>query len=161
MSSGVAVDPSCIESFNGLKKRDVRAVVMKINDGMTKIEVEKTMPTGSGDVGTAEAEWKECIDSLPENDCRFLLYDFLYEHQGLPKSKIVFLKWAPETAKIKSKTIYASSQEGCLNQMEGVGRQLQATDEDESARWLVRSCSDRILVICGSWSWNATDLSRV
>ena len=133
MASGVALDPLCIEKFNGLKKREWRGVVLKINDELTEIGVEKCLdpPTVTGK--TPEEDWKDAIETLPENDCRFVLYDFQYEHQGLPKSKIIFLKWAPETAKIKSKTIYASSQEGCLNQMEGVGRQLQATDEDEAS----------------------------
>jgi cofilin len=133
MSSGVSVDPQCIEMFNALKKREYRGVVLKINDAMTLIEVERTMDSADKTGKTPQEDWKEALESLPENDCRFLIYDFQYEHQGLPKSKIIFLKWAPETSKIKSKMIYASSQEGCLNQMEGVGRQLQGTDEAEVA----------------------------
>mmetsp|Transcript_17576 Transcript_17576/g.30554 ORF Transcript_17576/g.30554 Transcript_17576/m.30554 type:complete len:147 (+) Transcript_17576:335-775(+) len=131
MSSGVAVSPACVENFNKLKRREFRAVVLRINKEMTMIELEATLPREEGK--SPQDLWKAAIATLPENDCRFVLYDFEYEHQGLPKSKIVFMKWAPESAKIKSKTIYASSQEGCLNQMEGVGRQLQATDEQEAS----------------------------
>mmetsp|Transcript_4818 Transcript_4818/g.8867 ORF Transcript_4818/g.8867 Transcript_4818/m.8867 type:complete len:149 (-) Transcript_4818:192-638(-) len=133
MSSGVTVDPKCVEMFNALKRRDYRGVVLKINDTMTKIEVERTLESSEKTGKSAQDDWKAAIDSLPQNDCRFLIYDFQYEHQGLPKSKIIFMKWAPEASKIKAKMIYASSQEGCLNQMEGVGRQMQGTDEAEVA----------------------------
>mmetsp|Transcript_13610 Transcript_13610/g.29474 ORF Transcript_13610/g.29474 Transcript_13610/m.29474 type:complete len:148 (-) Transcript_13610:704-1147(-) len=131
MSSGVAVNPECIEAFNELKKREVRGIVLKINDEMTEIGVEKKL-TASSDAAKAKEMWGDAIKELPESDCRFVVYDFEYEHQGLPKSKLIFVKWAPEAAKIKAKMIYASSQEGCLTQMEGVGRQLQCTDEDEA-----------------------------
>mmetsp|Transcript_12027 Transcript_12027/g.32400 ORF Transcript_12027/g.32400 Transcript_12027/m.32400 type:complete len:149 (-) Transcript_12027:386-832(-) len=132
MSSGVAVNPECIEAFNSLKKRDCRGVILKINDGMTEIGVEKTLPATTETKKSPKEDWIAAMAELPENDCRFLIYDFEYEHQGLPKSKLIFMKWAPEASKIKSKMIYASSQEGCLTQMEGVGRQLQCTDEDEA-----------------------------
>mmetsp|Transcript_11077 Transcript_11077/g.20032 ORF Transcript_11077/g.20032 Transcript_11077/m.20032 type:complete len:146 (-) Transcript_11077:1603-2040(-) len=129
MSSGVAVAPECLEKFNDVKRRTYRGVILKINDTMTSIDVEKTLEPIEG---AASEKWAATVKELPESDCRFLIYDFEYEHQGLPKSKLIFMKWAPETAKIKAKMIYASSQEGCLNSMEGIGRQLQCTDEDEA-----------------------------
>eukprot|EP00179_Madagascaria_erythrocladioides_P027586 CAMPEP_0198352964 /NCGR_PEP_ID=MMETSP1450-20131203/109417_1 /TAXON_ID=753684 ORGANISM="Madagascaria erythrocladiodes, Strain CCMP3234" /NCGR_SAMPLE_ID=MMETSP1450 /ASSEMBLY_ACC=CAM_ASM_001115 /LENGTH=148 /DNA_ID=CAMNT_0044059055 /DNA_START=82 /DNA_END=528 /DNA_ORIENTATION=+ len=131
MASGVAVDPKCIEEFQALvRSRKYQGVVMKINDAMTSIDVERTVPVNaSGD--DAAAKWSDFAKSLPENDCRYCVYDFEYEMQGIKKNRVIFLLWSPEGSKVKSKMIYASSQEGCVNAMEGIQRQLQSCDDDE------------------------------
>lgn len=128
MASGVAVDPKCVEVFKQLKERKNRCVVFKINEGMTAIEVEKTLPLSGG---SPKDDWEEFTKALPESDCRYIAYDFAYEHQGAPKQRILFVLWSPEYAKVRPKMIYASSQEGVVNKLEGVQRQLQCTDSEE------------------------------
>uniref|UniRef100_A0A7S1XF39 ADF-H domain-containing protein n=1 Tax=Compsopogon caeruleus TaxID=31354 RepID=A0A7S1XF39_9RHOD len=129
MASGVGVDQQCIVDTQHLvKERKYRAVILKINDSMTLVEVEKTFPVAHGD---AKTHYMEVAKTLPEDDCRYLVYDFEYEMQGINKNKVVFLLWSPECSKVKSKMIYASSQEGVVNALQGISRQLQATDVDE------------------------------
>uniref|UniRef100_A0A6T6CIG9 ADF-H domain-containing protein n=1 Tax=Compsopogon caeruleus TaxID=31354 RepID=A0A6T6CIG9_9RHOD len=133
MASGVAVDPKCVEEFQALvRSRKYRGLVMKINDEMTSIGVERTLsPIQQGD--KVDAKWTEFTKTLPENDCRYIVYDFEYEMQGIKKNRVIFMLWSPEYSKVKSKMIYASSQEGCVNAMEGIQRQLQSCDMDEMA----------------------------
>lgn len=128
MASGVAVDTKCIQAFKELKDRTLRCAVFKINDDMTKTELDKTYPVSDGN---AKEDWNAFKATLPESDCRYIAYDFSFEHQGAAKTRILFVLWSPETSKIKSKMIYAASQEGVVNKLEGVQRQLQCTDDDE------------------------------
>jgi cofilin len=130
MSSGVAVDPKIVTAFQGLvKERKFRAAVFKINDEMTAVQLDKTLPTE--ETGQSKADWTAFTKGLPDNDCRYAAYDFKYEHQGALKTKIIFLLWSPEYSKVRSKMIYASSQEGVVQKLEGIQRQLQVTDRDD------------------------------
>lgn len=129
MASGVAVDPKCVSVFKEMvKDRKFRGAIFKINDTMTEVSVDKTYPIGTGD---HKADWNDFKKSLPENECRYGAYDFTYMHQGAAKTKILFVLWSSEYSKVRSKMIYASSQEGVVNKLEGVQRQMQCTDADE------------------------------
>uniref|UniRef100_A0A7S1TF15 ADF-H domain-containing protein n=1 Tax=Compsopogon caeruleus TaxID=31354 RepID=A0A7S1TF15_9RHOD len=129
MASGLGLDPQCLEETNALVKgRKYRAIVLRINDKMTSVEVERVLPTVPGSV---KAAYMELTKSLPANDCRFFIYDFEFEMQGITKNKVVFILWSPEYSKVRSKMIYAASQEGVLTALDGISRQMQATDLDE------------------------------
>lgn len=129
MTSGVAVNAKCIDTFkNIVKGRTTRAVVFKINDDMTEVQVDQTYGPGEG---SPVAEWDQFRKTLPQADCRYIVYDFEFDHQGTRKTRLFFLLWSPEGSKVRSKMIYASSQEGVVNKLEGVQRQLQCTDDEE------------------------------
>lgn len=95
---------------------------------MTEVQVDRTYGPGQG---SPVSEWDQFRKTLPETDCRYIVYDFEFEHQGAKKTRLFFLLWSPEESKVRSKMIYASSQEGVVNKLEGVQRQLQCTDMDE------------------------------
>jgi cofilin len=129
MASGVAVDPKVVSTFQGMvKERKFRGAIFKINDAMTEVSVDKTFPKATSD---AKADWNEFKKALPDAECRYAAYDFIYQHQGATKTKVLFVLWSSEYAKVRSKMIYASSQEGVVNKLEGVQRQMQCTDVDE------------------------------
>lgn len=129
MASGVKVDPKCIETIQALvKHRKYRAAVFKINDDMTEVGLDKTFAPGDG---SPKDDWDVFMKEIPEQDCRYIVYDFSYEHQGATKQRVLFVLWSPEYSKVKSKMIYASSQEGMVNAIEGIQRQLQCTDADD------------------------------
>ena len=50
---------------------------------------------------------------------------------GRPTSKIVFVAWSPDTAKIKNKMVYAGSKEALKSALVGVAVHVQATDQSE------------------------------
>lgn len=129
MASGVAVNDKCISAVKGLvKERKYRGTVFKINDDMTEVQLDKTLSPGGK---FPESDWKEVETYLPKEDCRYIVYDFTFEHQGTVKNRVLFILWSPEGSKVRSKMIYAASQEGFVNKLEGVQRQLQITDEDD------------------------------
>lgn len=129
MASGVAVQKKCIDTFGSIiKERAFRCVVLKINDEMTEVQVDKTHGPSEGE---ARSEWDEFKKTLPKTDCRYIIYDFTFEHQGAKKNRVLFLLWTPENSKVRSKMIYAASQEGVVNKLEGIQRQLQCTEDED------------------------------
>lgn len=102
--------------------------------------------------------YDDFLGDLPENDCRYAVYDFEYDTSDSGKrSKIVFFTWSPDTAPIRvcwftilplryknannclffsflqSKMVYASSKEALRRALSGVSTEIQGTDFSEVA----------------------------
>ena len=86
-SSGVAVNPDCLEQFSALKlKKAFKYIIFTLNKDNTEIVVEKTGPT--------TATYDEFVGDLPENECRWAVYDFDFEKDdGGKRTKITFFSW--------------------------------------------------------------------
>ncbi|GMF26977.1 unnamed protein product [Phytophthora fragariaefolia] len=128
-SSGVGVDDEVITQFNDFKLKraphDFRYFIYKIVDD-SEIVIEST--------GPSTESYQDMADKLAQitNDCRYALVDLdVTTKDGRPTSKIVFLSWSPDTARIKSKMLYASSKEAIKRVLMGVGIHLTATDASE------------------------------
>jgi len=88
------------------------------------IVIEKT--------GDASKTYDDFCDDLPENDCRYGLIDLAFESDdGRETSKMVFISWNPDTAKIRSKMLYSGSKEAIKGALTGVGILINATDHSE------------------------------
>ncbi|KAI9505780.1 cofilin [Coemansia sp. RSA 1358] len=126
MSSGISVATECIEKFNELKDaHKYRFVIYRISDDLKSIVVESTSAEN------AEDDYEEFTNKLPEDDGRYAIYDFEYEVDGGKRNKVLFYAWAPDSAKIKSKMLYASSKSDLINKLNGVALVVQATDQEE------------------------------
>merc|ERR1711907_298007 len=125
MSSGIAVDPQCIEVFQELKlKHKFRYVIYKVNDDKTSIVVDQT--------AEPETTYDAFVASLPADDCRYIVYDFEWTAEGEgTRNKILFISWSPDTSRIKSKMIYASSKDTLKKSLVGLAKDVQATDQSE------------------------------
>ncbi|KAK4526282.1 hypothetical protein GAYE_SCF22MG4196 [Galdieria yellowstonensis] len=135
MASGVAVDDTCGKEFTVLVRstpRKYRAIIFKLTDDLSSVCVEKTLPAANITKCSAQEDWKKFVTELPQNDCRFAVYDFEYQtSEGVSKNRIIFILWSPESAKIKSKMLYSSSREALVQKLNGVQKEIQATDQDE------------------------------
>jgi len=82
--------------------------------------------------GAPDASYEEFCALFPPTDCRYGVYDYDYtDSEGCQKSKIVFFAWSPDTAKVRSKMIYAASKDSFRKELEGIHFEIQATDESE------------------------------
>ena len=82
--------------------------------------------------GDPSATFDDFIETLPENECRYAVYDLEYETPaGATGSKIFFISWLPDSAKAMQKMVYASSLLDFKKQLEGWHLELQANDYDE------------------------------
>ncbi|XP_041991951.1 actin-depolymerizing factor 3-like [Salvia splendens] len=122
-ASGIAVHDECKLKFMELKtKRSHRFIVFKIEE--KQVIVEK--------LGEPAQTYDDFTAHLPADECRYAIYDFDYfTEENVPKSRIFFIAWSPDTAKVRSKMIYASSKDRFKRELDGIQIELQATDPTE------------------------------
>jgi len=127
MSSGVAVDDAVLAKYQELKLgHSLRYALFKMNADQSSVVVDTT--------AGPSATYEEFVKALPPNDCRYAVFDFSYEADGGQRNKILFVVWAPDSAKIKAKMLYASTKDAIRKKLVGVGCEIQATDLAEIDR---------------------------
>ena len=129
MSSGVGVNDESLKAFNefklgGGKKDPPNYIIYRISDDKTEIIIDKKGRTETYD---------EFTELLPENECRFAVYDFDYELPGGAgkRAKIIFYTWAPDTTPIRNKMVYATSHDALRRALNGVAVDIQGADYSE------------------------------
>ncbi|KAJ2425953.1 cofilin, partial [Coemansia sp. RSA 2531] len=155
-SSGITVDDQCKSAFQELKvTHDYKFVLFKISDDNKSIIVDTTSLGPYEDLEKVEPEEKDAklaarkaakellaqkpeleiyetfVGKLPEQECRYAVYDFAYQKDGSDRNKILFYAWSPDTAKIKNKMVYASSKDSLRKSLVGIALDVQATDLEE------------------------------
>ncbi|KAK9055383.1 hypothetical protein SSX86_026466 [Deinandra increscens subsp. villosa] len=121
----MAVHDECKLRFMELKsKRTFRYIIFKIEEKQKQVIVEK--------VGEPTQSHQDFAACLPDSECRYAVfdYDFVTE-ENCQKSRIFFIAWSPDTARVRSKMIYASSKDRFKRELDGIQVELQATDPTE------------------------------
>ncbi|WP_406862765.1 actin depolymerization factor/cofilin-like domain-containing protein [Streptomyces sp. HUAS MG47] len=126
MASGVAVNDACLEEYQALKLgRKHKYVIFNLNKDNTEIVVEKV---------SSSTDYDDFIADLPETECRWAVYDFEFEKEEAGKrNKLTFVNWAPDTARIKQKMLFASSKDALRRSLVGIAVELQGTEYSEVA----------------------------
>jgi len=129
--TGVKVDPECVQLYNELKLcHNHKYIVFAFNKERSRIIIERS---GDDDNMTYE----EFIKSLPPNECRYAVFNFVFDHSYLGTNitakceRILLLLWCPSTAKIREKMLFASSKRSIRKALEGVHVEIQGTDYSE------------------------------
>ncbi|PON37468.1 ADF/Cofilin/Destrin [Parasponia andersonii] len=105
-----AVHDDCKLRFLELKaKRAHRFIVFKIEEKQKQVVVEK--------LGEPTQSYEDFTKSLPENECRYAVYD---SQENCQKSRIFFIAWSPDTSRVRSKMIYASSKDRFKRELDGI-----------------------------------------
>jgi cofilin len=65
-------------------KKNIRYAIYKLNDNNTEIIVDKSVPEG---------DYDSFVATLPPNDCRYAVYDFLYDTPEGQRNKLLFYVW--------------------------------------------------------------------
>ncbi|KAJ4777754.1 hypothetical protein LUZ62_015604 [Rhynchospora pubera] len=132
-ASGMAVDDDCKIKFHELKaKRSFRFIVYKIEEKVQQVVVEK--------LGQPDETYDDFTASLPADECRYAVFDFDFvTNENVQKSKIFFIAWSPDTSRIRSKMLYASSKDRFRRELDGVQVELQATDPSEMSIDIVKT----------------------
>jgi len=127
MSTGVAVHDNCLDAFQDLKiRKKYKYILYKISDDAKEIILDKAVEAKDC------KEYDDFISTLSSTDCRYAVYDFEFEKPGAGiRNKICFYSWIPDTARIKSKMIYAASKDALRKSLTGIAAEIQGTDFDE------------------------------
>ncbi|OGM46053.1 hypothetical protein ABOM_005696, partial [Aspergillus bombycis] len=123
-ASGIGLSSEALGDFQELKlKKSYRYILYGLNSARTEIVVLKT--------STAE-DYDDFIADLPDSECRWAVYDFQFEvPTGGKRNKLVFISWAPETARIKEKMLYAAATDRLRTSLNGIAVDISATEQSE------------------------------
>ncbi|XP_041999046.1 actin-depolymerizing factor 1 [Salvia splendens] len=132
-ASGMAVHDDCKRRFLELKaKRTHRFIVFKIEEKQKQVIVEK--------IGDPSQNYEDFAATLPATECRYAVYDFDFvTAENCQKSRIFFIAWCPDTSRVRSKMIYASSKDRFKRELDGIQVELQATDPTEMDLDVIKS----------------------
>ncbi|XP_073309019.1 actin-depolymerizing factor 7-like [Primulina huaijiensis] len=124
-ASGIAVNDECKLRFLELKaKRNHRYLVFKIDDTVQQVTLEK--------IGSHDETHQDFTESLPADECRYAVFDYDFTtDENIHKSKIFFVAWSPDIARVRTKMLYASSKDRFKRELDGIQVELQATDPSE------------------------------
>ncbi|CAB1432167.1 unnamed protein product [Pleuronectes platessa] len=137
MASGVKVTDDVIAVFNDMKVRKAqaneeekrkrkKAILFCLSKDLKSIVIDDEQEILQGDVGTKiQDPYSHFVNMLPTNDCRYALYDASFETKETKKEDLVFIFWAPDSAPLKSKMIYASSKDAIKRKFEGIKHEWQ------------------------------------
>jgi cofilin len=126
--SGIAVTDPAINLFYAIKAKSAFGwATWRINPAGSAV-VGDVVADGSSPAGSPAA-WAGLLASLPANDCRYAVYDYTHVNsEGRTFQKLIFINWAPDTAKVKHKMMYASTKDHFKGHLDGLGVELQASD---------------------------------
>ncbi|KAL5155172.1 Actin-depolymerizing factor [Glycine soja] len=124
-SSGMGVADHSKNTFMELKQKKVhRYLIFKVDEKKREVVVEKT--------GDPAESYEDFAASLPENDCRYAVFDYDFvTSENCQKSKIFFIAWSPSTSRIRAKMLYATTKDRFRRELDGVHYEIQATDPTE------------------------------
>ncbi|KAJ3228869.1 putative inactive peptidyl-prolyl cis-trans isomerase-like 6 [Chytriomyces hyalinus] len=130
-SSGVGADDACVNLFEEMKLRRKYAFIVYKIDG-DQIVVDLALTADEAAALGSEASYEKFIAQMPEGEGRYGVFDFEYDTgaDGI-RNKLVFFLWAPDTAKIKSRMLYASSKQAIRLRLNGINTEIQCTDPAE------------------------------
>ena len=131
--SGVSVEDQCVKMWEKMKTSKIKACQFKLSANNKQIVLDEGSVIEKGE---ADA-WKKFTSSLPENECRYAIYDVEMSIDlgaGLPpgtRTKLTFIVWSPEKSPIKQKMISASSKDALKKKLDGCQVEWQLTDQSE------------------------------
>ena len=128
-ATGVSCSDAAVTQFGDIKlgRLKARFVVYKI-DGPQIVE----------DVLSMDGSFDDFLAALPEDDCRYCLYDMAFTtNDDRQTSKLVLISWSPDTARVKSKMVYAGSKDALVRAFVGISVKVNATDLSELTEEIV------------------------
>ncbi|MFF7801116.1 actin-binding ADF family protein [Streptomyces olivaceus] len=119
---GMKASSGCTDVYKEVQSGRITWAIYKINDQLTEI-----VPDCTGD-----GNYEQFLRTFPSNDVRFAVYNF-GEVNGRANT-VVFYYWEPDSARVKSKMLYASSREQFRGLLEGVAANIYANTVEEASR---------------------------
>jgi cofilin len=73
-----------------------------------------------------DEQWPQLIELFPNDHVRYAVADFHFNLPEGPRTEMVFISWAPETASVKNRMLMASSKDALKNTLVGIKHSIQA-----------------------------------
>ena len=77
--------------------------------------------------------YEDFLKELPNNECRYGLFDFVYDTDEGSRQRLCFFLWTPAGAPLRARMLYASSKSPLRESFGGgIYADIQATDASET-----------------------------
>ncbi len=127
VESGVKCSAECVTKYVEMKNAQTYKYIIYNIESETEIVVEST--------GAPGASYEEFASALPAAEPRYGVYDYdlsiTEENPPRVEKKLVFVHWVPDNSAPRYKMVARSSKEPFKRQLEGIQKEVQATDESE------------------------------
>ncbi|KAK1791221.1 hypothetical protein P4O66_013235, partial [Electrophorus voltai] len=128
-ASGVAISDEVLKHFEQIRvryhgseeKERFKLVIMRLSEDKKSIVVDHKCSLKIKDLEKEADIFKKIISMLPDCDCRYCLYDCFYKTKESSKQDLVFIMWAPDSASMQNKMVYASSKVALKAKFQGQG----------------------------------------
>ncbi|KAI8892968.1 hypothetical protein BC833DRAFT_610060 [Globomyces pollinis-pini] len=109
-------------------------LTFRISDDNKEIILQDSLPKSDAKTLGSEQVYDLFISCMPKDQARYAVYDLEYD-LGLDgiRNKLIFIMWNPDSGKIKSRMLYASSKNALKLKLNGVHTEVQCTDWEELA----------------------------
>eukprot|EP01087_Luapelamoeba_hula_P006042 TRINITY_DN16194_c0_g1_i1.p1 TRINITY_DN16194_c0_g1~~TRINITY_DN16194_c0_g1_i1.p1 ORF type:complete len:168 (-),score=21.50 TRINITY_DN16194_c0_g1_i1:8-511(-) len=126
MSCTITLADEVVQKFSDLESHSARYLICKINDDKTQAVLEKT--------GASSASWEDFTHDLPQEECRYGLFDFEFEKGGPVDrpNQILYVVWRPETAKVKARMMYGAAKEPVKSSFPSTSAHVLVVDLDKA-----------------------------
>ncbi|KFM27205.1 Actophorin [Auxenochlorella protothecoides] len=123
--SGIAVSDDAVNLYYHIRSKSAyRWALWRVDDEGTTVVISA--------VGPKDSTYAEFLAALPDSDCRYGVFDFQeVMPDGQVLTKLVFLNWAPDVAKVKAKMMYASTKDFFKGLLDGISVEFQASELDD------------------------------
>ena len=82
----------------------------------------------TGERGCSYSEW---VAKLPNDQCRYFVFDYCYEKEKRKVNRIVMIVWCPLNAPNMQKITYAYSKDGVKSKFKGIHKIIEADSQQK------------------------------
>ena len=122
--AGIHVSEELIAIFNDLKiEKKYRFLSFGLNEERNAIVLY--------DKGERSDDLTKLPEVLPQNGCRYVIYDFEYKtKETMPRDtcKLILIVWVPDIAPIKVKVPFSATKSEIKGSFTGIVKDIQASD---------------------------------
>ena len=124
-----SVDEAAVTALTGLSKRTVKWVVLRIPEGQ---DSSCALEASGAPSDNEEADFDAFKAAVPQDQCRWLVYDLGFQKNGVNNSKIIFGGYVPDACtKMAEKFPYAQHKDDIKAKCAQVNKDLQINDHDD------------------------------
>ncbi|WP_411026941.1 hypothetical protein, partial [Salmonella sp. s55044] len=77
-------------------------------------------------------DYEKLGDLFSPEECCYVVMDIKWKNDiGAEKAKLVFIAWVPDTAVVKKRMLYASTQQDLIKKLDGIQVKVQANDSSD------------------------------
>lgn len=130
--SGIKISDEIKEVYTSIKKKNttpkIKYAVLQFNATNTGLDIAET-----GEEGEKVKSYSQVMSSLPEDDVRYIIYDFDFITKSDAKSsKVVCLSWHPQGSPVRKRMIVASTFSSLKHALSiGANESLEGDDMDD------------------------------